>query len=89
MHVRQQASGVQDPDGEFGVQRVGDDATRAAARVSPVALAVEEALQPEEGCSRGGRVGVFVVGGVGGAGVVVGGRFGFVVEFDYGDEESV
>ena len=89
MHVRQQASGVQDPDGEFGVQRVGDDATRAAARVSPVALAVEEALQPEEGCSRGGRVGIFVVGGVGGAGVVVGGRFGFVVEFDYGDKEGV
>lgn len=68
---------------------MGDDATRAAARVSPVALAVEEALQPEKGCSRGGRVGVFVVGGVGGAGVVVGGRFGFVVEFDYGDKEGV
>ena len=66
-----------------------DYATRAAARVGPIALAVEEALQPEEGCARGRRVGVFVVGRVGGAGEVVGGGFGFVVEFDYGDQEGV
>jgi hypothetical protein len=68
---------------------VRDYAARAAARVGPVALAVEEALQPEESGARRGRIGVFVVGRVGGAGEVAGGGFGFVVEFDDGDQESV
>jgi hypothetical protein len=89
VHIRQQASGVQQADREFRVEGVRDYAARAAARVGPVALAVEEALQPEEGGARGGRVGVFVVGRVGGAGEVVGGGFGFVVEFDHGDEQGV
>jgi len=68
---------------------VGYDAAGAAAGVGPVALAVEEALQPEESGAGGRGVGVFVVGRVGGAGEVVGGGFGFVVEFDHRDEQGV
>ena len=68
---------------------MSDDAAGAAASVGPVALAIEEALQPEIGRACGCSVSVFVVGGVCGSGGVVGRGFRLVEEFDDWDQKCV
>lgn len=63
MHIAEQASGVEQPDSEFGVQRVFHNARGAATCVAPIAflLCAEEALNPDESASRLTREGVLQV----------------------------